>query len=99
MQGDGSLAVIQMNQVKSDIENFKYLFLIEDDGGIEGKRSCIQLIAINKELSNWKTTVLFRLFLGKETLKMLVTGSDLYLETNTRDKKIPNLLFLDRGWR
>ena len=35
------------NQVKSEIENFKYLFQIEDDGGIGGKCTCVQLIALN----------------------------------------------------
>ena len=40
------------DQVKSDIENFKWLFQIEDDGKFGGKCTCVQLIAINKELSN-----------------------------------------------
>ena len=35
------------NQVKSDIENFKWLFQIEDDGGTGGKCTCVQPIAIN----------------------------------------------------
>ena len=42
----------QRSKVKSNIENFKWLFQIEDDGGIGGKCTCVQLIAINKELSN-----------------------------------------------
>ena len=65
--------------MKSDIENFKWLFQIEDDGGIGGKCTCVQLIAINKEWSNCKITVLFRLVLGKEKLTILVTSSELYL--------------------
>ena len=40
------------NQVKSDIENFKWLFQIEDDKGTGGKYTWVQLIAINNELSN-----------------------------------------------
>jgi hypothetical protein len=38
--------------VKSDIENFKWLFQIEDDEGNGGKCTCLQPIAMNKELSN-----------------------------------------------
>ena len=36
-------------QVKSEIEDFKQLFQIEDDGGIGGKYTCVQPFAINKE--------------------------------------------------
>ena len=60
--------------MKSDIENIKYLFQIEDDEGIWGKCTCVQLIAINKELSNCEATVYLRLVLGKEKLKTLVTS-------------------------
>ena len=65
--------------MKSDIKNFKWLFQIEDDGGIGGKCTCVQLIAINKYLSNYQATVLFRLVLGKEKLKTSVISSELYL--------------------
>ena len=34
------------------IENFKWLFQIEDDEGIGGKCICVQPITIPKELSN-----------------------------------------------
>ena len=40
------------DQVKSDNENLKLLFQIEDDKGVWGKCTCVELIAINKELSN-----------------------------------------------
>ena len=55
--------------MKSDIENFLWLFHIEDDGGIGGKCICVQLIAINKELSNCLNTVFFCFVLRKEKLK------------------------------
>ena len=57
---------LALNQVKSDIEYLKWLFQIEYDGGIWGKYTCVQLIAVYKELSNCKTTVLFCLVLGKK---------------------------------
>ena len=60
--------------MKSDIENFKLGFQIEDGGGIGGKYTWVQLIAINKEWSNCKTTVLFGLVLGKEKLNSLDTS-------------------------
>ena len=34
--------------MKSGIENVKWLFKIEDDEGIGGKCTCVQLIAIKK---------------------------------------------------
>ena len=40
----------------------------------------VQPIAINKELQNCETTVLFRLVLGKEKLTTLITSSELYLD-------------------
>ena len=43
------------------------------------KGTCVKRIAINKEWLNCKTTVLLRLVLGKEKLKMLVASSELYL--------------------
>ena len=58
--------------MKSDIENFKWVFQIEDVDGIGGKCTCGELIAINKELSNCLTTVLLRLVLGKEKLKKII---------------------------
>ena len=58
--------------MKSDIENFKWVFHIEDVGGIGGKCTCVQLIVINKELSNCLTTVLLHLVLGKEKLKKII---------------------------
>ena len=64
---------------KSDIENFKWLLEIEDDEGIGGKCTCVQLIDINKELFNWFTTVFFRLVLGKEKLNILGAISDVCL--------------------
>ena len=90
--------------MKSDIENFKYLFQIEDDVGIGGKCTCVQLIARNQEWSNCKTTVLFRLVLGKEKLKNLVTISELYLLfdqfTQYKGKKRKKItLILDHVWR
>ena len=39
----------------------------------------VQLFAIDKEWSNYKTIVLFCFVLGKEKLKILFTGSELYL--------------------
>ena len=42
-----------LSKVKSDFENFKWLFQIEDDGGIGGKCTCVPLIVINEKLSNW----------------------------------------------
>ena len=54
-------------------------FQIKDDGGIGGKRTCVQLIATNKELSNCLTTGLLHLVLEKEKLKTVVTSSELYL--------------------
>ena len=36
------------NQVKRDIKNFKSLFQIKGDGGIEEECICVQLNAINK---------------------------------------------------
>ena len=65
--------------MKSDIENLTWLFQIEDGGGIGGKCICVNLIAINKKLSNCKSTVLFHLVLGKEILNILVTSLELYL--------------------
>ena len=64
----------------------QYLFQIEDD-------------AMNKKRPNYTTTLLFRLVLRKEKLKILVTAhSYIYFLINllnTRDRK-PNLLLL---WR
>ena len=48
-------------------------------GGIGGKCTCLEPIAINKEWWNSKATLLFRLVLGKEKLKILVASSKLYL--------------------
>ena len=56
--------------MKSDIENFKCLFQIEEDGGIEGKCTCVLLMAMNKDLSNTKIAGLFRLALGKGKLEI-----------------------------
>ena len=53
IHGVGNLTETQLkNLVKSDIENFKWLFQIEDDGGIGGKCICVERIVINEELSN-----------------------------------------------
>ena len=49
--------------MKSDIENIKWVFQIEDDGRIKEKCTCVQLIAINKIWSNFKTT-LFNILFG-----------------------------------
>ena len=57
--------------MKNYIENFKWLFQIEDDGGMGGKGTCVQLIALNKELSSCLTTVLFRFVLVNEKLTNL----------------------------
>ena len=78
--------------MKSEIENFKYLFQKEDDGEIGGKCTCVLLIAPNKELSNSQTTVIFRLILGKEKLELFWDQIiDLYSFLinllNTRDRK------------
>ena len=54
--------------MKSDIENFKYLFHIEDGGGTGGKCISAQLIASNTELSKYQTHLVFCLILGKEKL-------------------------------
>ena len=56
--------------MKTVIEKVKGLFEVEDDGGIGGKCTCVQLISINKEQSNCKTIMLFRLVLGKEKQKI-----------------------------
>ena len=81
--------------MKSDIENFKLLFQIEEDGRIGGKYNCVQLITINKELTNCKTTVLFHLILGKEKIKKysyqlraIFSFCDQLI--NTRDRKKHN---------
>ena len=56
------------------------IFQIEDDGGIGGKYTCVQFVAINKDQSILKTTVLFRLYLKKgKTGNFVVTSSELYL--------------------
>ena len=64
-QGDGNLSETQRKRwwkfehflactlSESDIENFKWLFQIEDDEVFGGKFTCLQLITINKELSNY----------------------------------------------
>ena len=64
--------------MKSDIENFKCLFQIEDDGGIGGKCTCVLLIAMNKDLSNSKIAGLFRLALGKRKLEILLFSAQSY---------------------
>ena len=63
--------------MKSDIENFKCLFQIED-GGIGGKCTCVLLIAMNKDLSNSKIAGLFRLALGKRKLEILLFSAQSY---------------------
>ena len=62
IQGSGNLAETQIkkfkrfehfltsSRVKNYIEIFKWLFQIEEDGGIGGKSTCVQFIDINKEL-------------------------------------------------
>ena len=62
--------------MKCNIQHLKLLFQIGDDGGIGGECTCIQLIAITKEWSNYKPTVLIPLVLEKEKLKISVTSSD-----------------------
>ena len=64
--------------MKSDIENFKCLFQIEDDGGIGGKCTCVLLIAMNQDLSNSKIAGLFRLALGKRKLAILLFSAQSY---------------------
>ena len=88
--------------MKSDIENFKWIFRIKGVGGIWGKCTCVQLIAINKELSNYKTTLLVRFILGKEKFKILVTSSQLYLVFRSinsiqRTEKNPNYFYCVPG--
>ena len=61
--------------MKSDIENLEYLFQIEDGGGNWGQCISVQLDAPNKELSNFQTSVIFCLILGKEKLEFFVTTS------------------------
>ena len=91
--------------MKSDIDNFKWLFQIEDDGGIRGKNTCVQLIVINNELSNCSTPALFRLVLGKEIQKILVTSSQLYLvfwsiySIQETEEKNTFTFIVDCGWR
>ena len=67
-------------QVKSDIENFKWLFQIEDQGGIEGTCICVQQFALKKRiiklLSHCVIMCCFRK--GKNT-KTLVISSELYV--------------------
>ena len=59
IQGDGDSSEEAMivwtfsdiyNQVKINIKNFKWVFQVEDDGGMWGKCTCVQPIAINKEI-------------------------------------------------
>ena len=84
--------------MKSDIEHFKYLFQIEDDGGIGGKCTCVLLIAINKEGSNSKTAGLFCLALGKRKLEIVLFPAQSYTYLlinllNTWDRKSPIVLY------
>ena len=80
------------NPVKSDIENIKQVFQIEDDGGIGGKCACVQLIAPNKELLS-QTTAIFCLNLGKDNWNILLPDLSftqfLINLLNTRDRKGP----------
>ena len=64
-------------------------------GQIKGKWNSVQLIAIKKELSNGKTTVLFSLFLRKEKQKFFVTSLELFFYNliNTKDRKGPIYLY------
>ena len=79
--------------MKRDIENFKWVFQIEDDVGI-GKSTCVQRIAINKELSNCKTTVLIRLVLGKEKVKIKVTSRGVNKRTHIYFSMVYRLILL-----
>ena len=65
--------------MKGDFSNYKWLFQIEDDDKIDGKCTCDEFIAINTELSNFKTTMLFRLALGKEKLEIFVFPAQSYI--------------------
>ena len=65
--------------MKSDIDNFKWLFQIEDDGRIAGKVTCVQLIGILKNYKIAKQLYYFFLILGNKKLKTLVTSSQLYI--------------------
>ena len=87
--------------MKRDIENIKYLFQIEDGGGIGGKWISVQLIAPNKERSNSQAPVIFRLILGKEKREFFcyqIMGLPSFWITirNTRDRKGP--IYLYYGW-
>ena len=82
------------NQVKSNIDNFKCLFQKEDDGGTGGKCTCVQLIVINKELSN-HCIIPFGFRKGKQTKKLELPVQS-YLQfffyinlLNARDKANP----------
>ena len=61
--------------MKSDITNLKWVYQIDDDGGIGEKCTCVKLIALYKTLLIFKTTVLFRLALGKEQILLLPAQS------------------------
>ena len=63
--------------------------------------TCKQLIAINKECSNCKPTVLFYLVLGKEKLDFLLPA-DSYIKKNylilgTKKKRF--IFIANCGWR
>ena len=49
-----------------------------DDDGIGGKCTCVLQIAINKVFLSCKTTVFFRLVLGKQKIIFCVARSELY---------------------
>ena len=85
--------------MKSDIENFKYLFQIEDDGGIGGKYTRVELIVklivpnhcdIQFDLRKGKTGF----FLPDHSFTFLLL---LINSLNTREIKAPIYLYY-RPW-
>ena len=63
--------------MNSDIEHLKWLFQIEDDGGIEGK--CVQIFAIFKRIVKVLNQCVIPFRFRKEKQKTLMTSSELYL--------------------
>ena len=76
---------------------------MDDDGGIGGKCTCVQLIAINKELPNFQTIQFIRLALEEEKNgNFVVTSSDLYLFffyqfIQYKGQKEPIYLYCEQG--
>ena len=60
--------------MKVDLKNFKWLFQIEDDGGIGGECTCVQFIAINKKIKFQTHCVIPFCFWKEKKMEILVTS-------------------------